>query len=244
MRRPAALGAFLCGVAACSHGASTPWRGAASDEWPSLQAELAHLREAPRQQPWSAGLHAAMRLPREGRTLDARGAIAVAPGRALRLILIAGAGTTMLDAWVTRDRWRIAVPPASLVRRGGNDEPNDLPIGFLRWWFFRPLAGALFAASHADAARGPGDVFLLRDGDGATIELRAGPCLRASRRAGARTERVEDCSTHAGQPGSGDRVRYEDEASGLTVDLQLESLTTAPPDEGAFRDPDAPSGDG
>jgi hypothetical protein len=83
-------------------------------------------------------------------------------------------------------------------------------------------------------------VFLLRDADGATLELRVGACLLASRRAGARTERVEDCSAREGATRPGDRVRYEDEASGLTVDLQIESLATEPPDEEAFRDPDAP----
>jgi hypothetical protein len=181
-----------------------------------------------------------MHQPRVGRTFDARGGIAVAPGRALRMILVGGAGATLLDAWVTRDRWRIAVPPAALVRRGGGDEPRDLPIGFLRWWFFRPLEGTLFAAAPAEGVGRAGDVFLLRDEDGATVELRAGACLRASRRAGARTERVEDCSAREGEPRPGDRVRYEDEASGFTVDMQLESLASQPPDEEAFRDPDAP----
>jgi hypothetical protein len=184
-----------------------------------------------------------MRQPRSGRVLDARGGIAVAPGRALRMILVAGAGATMLDAWVTRDEWRIAVPPAGLVRRGGAEDPRDLPVGFLRWWFFRPLEGTLFAArgSEGDGARE--DVFLLRDRDGAAIELRAGRCLRASRRRNARTERVDECMARA-VPSPGDRVRYEDESSGLTVDLQLESLAAAPPDEDAFRDPDAPGGAG
>jgi hypothetical protein len=184
-----------------------------------------------------------MRQPRGGRVLDARGGIAIAPGRALRMILVAGAGATMLDAWVTRDRWRIAVPPAGLVRRGGGGDPGDLPVGFLRWWFFRPLEGTLFAASRsAGTARGE-DVFLLRDDDGAAIEVRAGPCLRVNRRRNARTERVDECMARA-LPGPGDHVHYEDESSGLSVDLQLESLATAPPDDEAFRDPDAPGGSG
>jgi hypothetical protein len=146
----------------------------------------------------------------------------------------------MLDAWVTRDRWRIAVPPANIVRRGGRDEPRDVPVGFLRWWFFRPLEGTLFAASHAEPSGEPGDVFLLRDADGATVDLRPGRCLRVSRRVHARTERVEECARTPGVPAPGDRVRYEDEASGLTVDLELESLASEPPDDEAFRDPDAP----
>jgi hypothetical protein len=158
------------------------------------------------------------------------------------MILVAGAGATLLDAWVTRDRWRIAVPPAGFVRRGGADEPSELPVGFLRWWFFRPLEGRLFAASAAAAATAPEDVFLLRDDDGAAIELRAGPCLRASRRLRARTERVDECPrtdpTHAA-----DRVRYVDESTGLSVELELEASGRAP-EEDAFRDPDAPGGAG
>ena len=236
-----ALLAFPAAVVACSP-AVPPWRGAASDEWLSLRAELARLRESRPRQAWAAGLRATMRDPARGHTLDARGGIAIAPGRALRIILVAGAGATILDAWVTRERWRVAVPPAGIVRRGGDDEPNDLPIGFLRWWFFHPLEGTLLAAHREDAATGPGDVFVLRCADGATIELRAGRCLRASRHDRGRTESVEDCSAGASRPG--DRVRYEDEASGLTVDLHLESLAAAPPDEEAFRDPDALGGAG
>jgi hypothetical protein len=238
MTRPP-LVVLVAGLAACSQ-APAPWRGASADEWPALRAELARFRESGPRQPWAAGLRATMWQPRAGRTFDARGGIAVAPGRALRMILVGGAGATLLDAWVTRDRWRIAVPPAALVRRGGSDEPGDLPIAFLRWWFFRPLEGTLFAAARSGGAAGAGDVFLLRDQDGATLELRLSACLRASRRAGARTERVEDCSAREGTSRPGDRVRYEDEATGLTVDLQIESLAAEPPDEEAFRDPDAP----
>jgi hypothetical protein len=225
-------------LASCAP-APTAWRAAGPDEWPSLRAELARLRQVRPREPWAAGLRATMRQPRSGRVLDARGGIAVAPGRALRMILVAGAGATMLDAWVTRDQWRIAVPPAGIVRRGGGGDPDDLPVGFLRWWFFRPLEGMLFAASRSQGTAGREDVFLLRDDDGSAVELRAGRCLRASRRRNGRTERVDECLVRA-QPAPGDRVRYQDESSGLVVDLQLESLSTAPPDEDAFRDPDAP----
>jgi hypothetical protein len=223
--------------------APTAWRAAEPDEWPALRAELARLREARPSEPWAAGLRATMRQPRSGRALDARGGIAVAPGRALRMILVAGAGATMLDAWVTRDQWRIAVPPAGIVRRGGSGDPDDLPVGFLRWWFFRPLEGMLFAASRSQGTSGAEDVFLLRDDDGAAVELRAGRCLRASRRRNGRTEHVDECLVRV-RPAAGDCVRYQDESSGLIVDLQLESLATAPPDEDAFRDPDAPGGAG
>jgi hypothetical protein len=241
MRRPA-LGGALLWLASCSP-AAVPWRGAQPAQWPEMREELARLRDSRPREPWSAGLRATMRSPRGGRVLDARGGIAVAPGRGLRMILVAGAGGTLLDAWVTRDRWRIAVPPAGLIRRGGAEDPRELPVGFLRWWFFRPLEGRLFAASRATpSTTPPEDVFLLRDDDGAAIELRAGRCLRASRRLRFRTERVDECPAE-GTARAGSRVRYEDESSGLTVELELEASGRAPEDD-AFRDPDAPGGAG
>jgi len=215
-----------------------PWQGATPGTWPALRDRLAAERTAAPHEPWSAGVRVTMREPRSGRVFDGRGGIAVAPGRALRMILVGGAGTTLLDAWVTRARWRVAVPPLHLVRRGGADEPRDLPVGFLRWWFFTPLEGQLFAASDAP----PGPTWLLRDG-AAVVELRVGTCDRgelrtASRRVGGRTERVEECRERA-VPRPGDWVRYRDEASGLGVDLVVESVRGSLPDEEAFRDPDS-----
>jgi len=188
-----------------------------------------------------------MREPRTGHSVDGRGAIAVAPGRALRMILVGAAGATMLDSWVTPDRWRIAVPPAGVLRRGDDEasrgeqrlahEPTDLPVGFLRWLFFRPLAGTLFGGSVQ-----PGRVlFLLRDED-AVIEVRLGACpggelAMTTRRSHGRAERLDECRASTGAT-PGDWVRYEDEKSGLTVDLKIESVARQPPDEDAFRDPD------
>jgi hypothetical protein len=152
------------------------------------------------------------------------------------MILVAAAGTTVLDAWVTPDRWRIAVPPLSLIRRGGSDEPRELPVGFLRWWFFRPLQGTLFAAQHTAGAGGLESLFLLRERD-AVVELRVARCLRVRRRSGRRSERVDECASPA-PPQPGDRVEYEDELSGLVVQLVLESLAEEAPEEDAFVDPD------
>jgi hypothetical protein len=157
------------------------------------------------------------------------------------MILVGGAGVTMLDAWVTRGRWRVAVPPLDLMRRGGTDEPEDLPVGFLRWWFFTPFEGTLFAATLMQQ----GMLWLLREGE-AVIEVRVGPCprgerLTAARRAPHRTEQVDECRAVA-VPRPGDSVRYVDEANGMRVDIVLESVAGVPPEEEAFRDPDAPQG--
>jgi hypothetical protein len=152
------------------------------------------------------------------------------------MILVGGAGATLLDAWVTRSRWRIAVPPLQIVRRGGADDPPELPVGFLRWWFIGGLEGTLFAST-PDAS-----VLLLRDGD-AVVELRLGACavgrrVSATRNLHGRAERVDECRA-AERPGAGDDVDYVDETRGLRVTVHVESTGGAPPDREAFRDPDA-----
>jgi hypothetical protein len=184
-----------------------------------------------------------MRDPTSGRVIDGRGAIAVAPGAAVRMILTGAAGATMLDAWVTRLRWRVAVPPLDMVRRGGLADPRDMPVGFLRWWFLTPLEGRLFAASFTEG----GLRWLIRH-EGAVIELRETSCaqgrlLHATRRIAGHVETVEECRAHAA-PSVGDSARYVDESSGLCVDVQLESIAAAPPRDEAFQDPDAPASQG
>jgi hypothetical protein len=214
-----------------------PWTGASEQTWTELRAALAAKRDAIGRDPWAVRAGVTMRDSKHGRGIDGRGAIAVAPGRAVRMILVGGAGATVLDAWVTPERWRIAVPPVALVRRGGAEAPSDLPVGFLRWWFFRPLEGTVVAASRTP----PATTWLLRDGD-AVVELREAPCDRgtgttAIRRVSGRAERIDEC--RAGRaPAAGDRVRFEDEATGLVVRLDVEALAERPPAEDAFVDPD------
>jgi hypothetical protein len=214
--------------------------------WQAIREALEVERRSRPAFPWAAGVMMTMYEPRTGRAVDGRGAIAVAPGRALRMILVGAAGATMLDAWVTPDHWRIAVPPAGLLRRGDDptppggqkrEEPRELPVGFLRWVFFRPLAGTLFGGS----LRSGHVLFLLRDDD-AVVEVRLGGCNRGeltmtTRRVHGRSERLEECRA-SGAPTSGDWVRYEDESSGLRVALTIESLTPGAPEEEAFRDPE------
>ena len=237
---PAALCALGC--LSCEVAHASPWTAATSQTWPELRGALESRRDARPKEPWAAGLRVSMREPRSGRVVDGRGAIAVAPGEAVRMILIGGAGATILDAWVTRARWRVAVPPLDLVRRGGLDEPRDMPVGFLRWWFLTPLGGTLFAAAFVEG----GFLWLLRDG-AAVVELREGPCARgrslhAARRFAGHPETVDECRESAA-PRTGDTARYLDESSGLRVDVLFESVAAEPPSVEAFRDPDL-GGDG
>jgi hypothetical protein len=224
-----------------------PWPSATPRTWPELRRSLEVERASRPVDPWAAGLRITMVNPVTGRVVDGRGAIAVAPGRAVRMILVAGAGSTVLDAWVTRGRWRISVPPLDLVRRGSVEAPADMPIGFLRWWFLTPLTGTLFAAALVDG----GTSWLLRDGD-SVIELRSASCPRGSLLAATRralrpeaAEHVTECRERAA-PSAGDWARYVDEVRGLHVDVVLESVAESPPDARAFVDPDAapPAGDG
>jgi hypothetical protein len=216
-----------------------PWAPATAQSWHQLGRALEDQRLSRPREPWSAGLRITMRDPVSGRVVDGRGAIAVEPGQAVRMILTGAAGATMLDAWVTQARWRVAVPPLEIVRRGGTDEPRDMPVGFLRWWFLTPLTGRLFAATFTQG----GSLWLLRYGS-AVIELREASCARgtllhATRRVVGHAETVEECRER-GAPSPGDSASYVDEASGLCVDVSLESVAATPPSGEAFQDPDAP----
>ena len=241
MNRPTLLPLLV--LASCAHTPS--WQHTDSKAWQSLQERLEAERAARPRQPWTADVRISLREPRSGRVVDGRGAIAVAPGRALRMILVGAAGETILDAWVTTDRWRIAVPPAGRVRRGGadrdpqgDDDARDLPVGFLRWLFFTPLEGRVFAAQQEQGSM----LYVLREGE-AVLEVRLGTCDRGqlattTRRLGGRTERLDECrASRVPQPG--DWVRYRDDGSGLGVELAIESVARLPPNDLAFRDPDA-----
>lgn len=217
-----------------------PWVGATPASWAELQKGLARVREARSGAPWAAAASVTLREPASGRTVIGRGGIAVAPGRALRIIVVGVAGVTLLDAWVTPERWRMAVPVAGLVRRGGEDAPGDLPIGFLRWWFFTPLEGQLFAAREG-TPDDSGPTWLLHD-HGSVLELREGACDRghrlvASRRACGRVETVDECRKDV-VPAAHDHVRYEQAPGGPALELVLDAISAEPPPAEAFADPD------
>jgi hypothetical protein len=243
---PAMTGLRICSacvlaLAGCATRAPVVRVAPDSAEWQTLHRKLDELRSARPREPWSAGIRVTLNEPLAGRSIEARGAIAVAPGKAVRMILVGGAGMTMLDAWVAPDRWRVAIPPRDLVRRGGSEEPRDLPIGFLRWWFFTPLEGTLFAGGETHS----GTEWLLRDGD-AVSDLLAGRCsagslLRVERRVRGRQEVVNECKSLS-VPREGDWVKYTDDATGLRVDLVVESVSGEQPRPEAFSDPDGERG--
>jgi hypothetical protein len=251
------------GLLACDLGCAPPpprvppqWVHPTPAEWLASSSELERLRAEMPGHPYTVLVSTTLRDPRSGHVIDGRGALAVAPGQGLRMILIGAAGATLLDAWVTPSAWRIAVPVASIVRRGGVEAPASLPVGFLRWWFLGRLSGALFASRASYASRAPrvgsGErLWLVRDG-AAVVELRLEPCERgaqvvarrrtAATREGEEPARESVVECHASPtPSAGDTVRYADETSGLEVTFAVEGVTSEPPDPAAFRDPDEPS---
>jgi hypothetical protein len=229
----------------CTPPLGAPWEHPTPVQWEQATAALDRVRAMAPRSAYVATVTTTLRNPRKGWVVDGRGAIAIAPGRAVRMILVGAAGATLLDAWVTRDRWRIAVPPIESIQRGDAEAPKDSPVRFFRWWFFAPFGGVPYAA----AVRPEGSVWLLRDGEAVT-EVRlgacgAGPRVSATRRDHDRTDRVDECRAAAsGQPGPRDSVHYEDQVRGLRVDIEVESVTEAPSNEDAFRDPDDLPGGG
>jgi hypothetical protein len=204
-------------------------------EWSISRERLARLRGGQPVRPYVERVRLSISDPRTGKRYEARGAVAISPDRAARMMLVGPGGTTALDVWVTKDRFRFSVPALELEKRGGVDpeEARGLPIGMLRWWFLSPLAGrVLFARST------PGETsWILRDGR-ATVTLRSdGRKFVALRREGEALEGIEWVSEGL-VPRGGAHGRYLDGRFGLRVDVVVEEVLVAEPDPAAFVDPD------
>jgi hypothetical protein len=206
-------------------------------EWSIARDRLARLRRGRSEKPYVERVRLSISDPRTGRQYQARGAVAVSPGKAARMILVGPGGTTALDVWVTKDRFRFAVPAIKLEKRGGVDpaEAKGLPIGMLRWWFLSPLAGRLLIARSTPAE----SAWILRDGV-ATVTVRSdGRRFVALRREGETLEGIEWISRGL-VPQSGEHGRYIEGRFGLRVDVLVEELLETEPDAEAFTDPDEP----
>jgi hypothetical protein len=216
--------------------------------WPPLPTEserltaeawLADLRRTQPSSPYVAIVQVSLREPHTGHRFAARGAVAVDPHHALRMVLVGPAGATALDVWATPSEWRFEIPPAHILRRGGREADPTFPVGFFRWWFLSPLEGSLVTCGAARA----GERFILKDGD-AVIDLtdtrtvpRKVTASRSSRGASDRIDFVGASLT----PAAGDRAVYDQETTGVHVEVTVESPSDAP-DPAAFLDPDSPEG--
>ena len=246
--RALAIAAVLVGsaLAGCAPPApAIPEPGPSIAEWGRALQVLARLR---RSAAVASTRHLALELrePRTGRVLSARGAVAVLPPRALRMILLGPGGTTALDLWASEDRYRFAVPVIDLQKRGSLQGPREerrgLPVDFLTFWLLRPASGRLLW--HAREAFA--DRFVLRDGT-AIVDLRAFTDGRIeARRAtwssptadGARQTLLDEETVSADKLGCGG-VRYHQRSTGLDVTVRCESETPGEPPARALVDPDA-----
>ncbi len=212
--------------------------------WTRARTDLAELRQNVVDKPYVEVIRVAVREPRSGRVLEGRGAVAVDPHRAMRMILLGPGGRTALDVWVTRERWRFSIPALDTIRRGSTKtKVDELPIGFFHWWFLEPLEGRLLTIDDSPGGR----TYVLRDDD-ATVFLRqlvTQPGARkhfiATRRTGPGDARDRlEWVARSLRPGPGDRARYKQEVTGLEVEVLVESVSSDPPDAAAFLDPDEP----
>jgi len=231
---------------ACAAMGCAPARSPASDlpettqrEWARIRQRLAASLSLEPARPFVEQITVAMREPRTRKVFQARGALAIDPHRAMRMILIGPGGATALDVWITDQRWRFVVPALSMKRTGGADPAaaRGLPIGFFRWWMLHPLDGRLLTAWVQK-----GDpIYLLRHGEDTVLLrdhwARAGHHVVALRREGAASEELEWYG-RAPMPHAGDRARYVDGVSGLEVEVLIEEVSEAEQDAGAFLDPD------
>jgi hypothetical protein len=216
-------------------------------EWRAARERLAAIRrDASTRRTLRVAL--SLREPLTGRTLEARGAVAIAAPTSLRMILLGPGGTTALDLWIDRDRYRFAVPAIDLLRRGDTSaEPasrRGLPIDFLRWWLLRPATGTLLWAAQRDGALR----LLLRDG-ATIVDLRAEDGGRIEAR------RATFTTGHSAEPPRlleeefvvSDRigcaqVRYFQASTGLEATVRCEGEDRAAQNPAAFADPDAAEG--
>ena len=222
VRRAASLLALACG---CGGTASPPLP--TQTEWRDAHLWLEGLRATEPIKPYVAIVRVSLREPHTGRTFAARGAVAVDPHHALRMILVGPAGATALDVWATPERWRFEVPAANILRRGGRDDDPNVPIGFFRWWFLAPLEGSLLTSIDTDDS----ERFVLRNHD-ATIDLSdarhgVGHTVTASRRAFGNVDRI---AFHGSSfsVAAGDHATYDQETSGVHVEVTIEAPRTPP----------------
>ncbi|MEO7329006.1 MAG: hypothetical protein ABI193_10535 [Minicystis sp.] len=252
------LAALLVSLAACAAPprVDPPWRplhpdaAPSTEDWQAARAALRTLRVATGS-PRTLKLGLTLREPLSGRVLTARGAAAIKPPDALRMILLGPGGTTALDLWIHGDAYRFAIPAIGLRKRGDAATPaverRGLPVDFLRFWLLRPAEGALLWAERErapDAQR-----FLLRDGP-ALVDLRSFEHQRIEARRSTWSSDLPGEPPHlldvetvrASALGCGE-VHYHQASTGLDVTVQCEGEEKAPPNPQAFVDPDAAAED-
>lgn len=221
---------LVLAVAGCAS-AGEPAVNPTQAQWDEGLRRLEALRATFPKTAYTQPVTVDFREPYTRRRFEGRGAVGVDPGRAMRMILVGPAGEPALDVWVTRDAWRMSVPAIHLVRRGGRDAPDGMPIGFFRSWFIDPLGGNLLAI-------GRDDDLVVRDHEGGTLDVSdvsfaPRPAAHVRRRKGRATERFAFALGKDGGTAS-----YVSESTKLAVEVKLGPVQKDPPDPQAFEDPE------
>jgi hypothetical protein len=210
---------------------------AATSAWRDRRDELAALRArlAPPEQAYSMNVTLELWVERLGMRMRGRGTVAVHPPESVRMIMLGPGGTTAMDLWICKDRFRLAVPAADLVRRGDERTPPEelrgLPVAFLRWFFLEPLGGDLLAAWHDESA----ERFLLRHDRSVIHVAGAGDGTLAARRLSpGDEERIELDGKRCGH------VHYNQRSTSIDLDVDCEQINEKVPPVRAFADPDHP----
>jgi hypothetical protein len=222
--------AVVLALAGCASAVSPPVNPTQA-QWDDGLRRLEVLRATFPKTAYTQPVTVDFREPYTRRRFEGRGAVGVDPGKAMRMILVGPAGEPALDVWVTRDAWRMSVPAIHLVRRGGRDAPDGMPIGFFRSWFIDPLGGHLLAL-------GPSDALIVRDREGGTLDVSdvafaVTTSAHVRRRKGRATERFAFALGKDGGTAS-----YVSESTKLAVEVKLGPVQSEPPDPQAFEDPE------
>lgn len=193
-----------------------------------------------------------------GKGFTGRGALAVRPRQALRMILLGPGGTTAMDVWIAGEKWRVSIPAMDKIFRGDaktKEMPRGIPVPLLRRWVVEPFGGVPIAVRLGCAAK-DGTVFECTDGFVAF--LRRGDVVEVRDRIEGKVEIqghawwLRDGSVTAWLEGSEQRLKEgESEAivtksvhyvsldPPMTVDVSGGAAKTARLPDAAFDDPDA-----
>ena len=212
--------------------------------WTAYRQRLAELREGRPEHPYVERVRLGVFSPRTGKKIEARGALAVDPGKAARLVMVGPGGATALDAWVTPDRYRFVIPAIHKEVRGGKelDDTLGVPVGFLRWWILAPLEGDLLTLDTPHWEGAP-PMMILGDGVatyGVTSEPDKGR-ITVIRRTMGHVDAVQWFARNL-KPASGQHGQYTDMEHHITVDVFIEEVMPDAPDPAAFIDPDSEKG--
>lgn len=216
----------------CGARANAAGESPSSTDWKKARESLRAIRIEEKSDPYSEVVRVRLREPKSGKIFVAQGAIAVDPGKAFRMMLVGPGGGTAVDAWATPNAYVFHVPPIELKKSGGAESPAGLPIGFFRWWFLARWSGQMLWG----AVRTDGAEWIVKNDDAVVVLSSAGGTTKAERRSERGVERLEWTST-AARDRAGDHGVYVDDTSGLSVEIDVVSLSEERPDPEAFADP-------